>query len=554
MDTEPVDAAREPAHGPARRRDLFTARLVEAGWRPVAPVHPPGFVDEDAPAPVALEFRTSSRVWQRCEYVTRRHPVLSEMMLWSWRVASTDTTPELVEDLGLDVLGRTDPPGLPVGFGDRTAAVLDVITTATPTATPERWASSLLMPVLSKVAAYEYRWDRPFEVWDERREGLPLIAARSLDDAVEALRAAPDDGERWVEVGAAALAVEALHVAVAAFERATSLGPVDRRVYLWRAWLLRDVDPRAALDALDRGVAAGETSGLARMWQGEVYRLALHDDARARLAYERAVHENPESALCRRELASHLLRVGRPAEAVRVLEEAVGALGDAGLHHVLGRAHLRAGDRDAAFRSLGAAIRARPAMADEIICDGELAEVRYTEEFAALEDLADIRSAARHRALRRSRFGPVVALASPARAAVALAGSQHARHLVRLSGADLRVAVVDPGLRAMLTRVGLPDRVGGFVLHEALREGRWADLDRYGHRWFGAGVPWGLGGLVIIGWDGDADARDAAAVAVDEVTGEVFRIVEADDFESTRLASGLADHVVALCARDAIVT
>ncbi|MEV4759595.1 tetratricopeptide repeat protein [Micromonospora sp. NPDC049559] len=543
---------RDPAAEAVGRGERTLEILRGAGWRPA--VSRTGKAKPGFRCLAAATSRGPGGAKHRVEYVLMGDARLPEALLWRYELPAVGGKPVEKATLLVDVTGAMDPDvPLTVG-GDRLATVLGVLTREAP-AMETGGSLRARLALLTVAAALRVHWN--FSAYragfrEELGSGFSTREAPPLDEAAAAVRAAPNNGARWLAFGLAAVEGDLRHFAVGAFAKAAELDTGNAVPLLWHGWLLRALDRDLALAQLDRAAAAGDMVGLARELQGDILR--LHGDRDAALAaYARATEEDPGHADGWLSHGLHLAKYGRAAEAVRVLTEAAARHPDSRVAYYLGYARLLSGDRDGALDALEDAVRRDPGLASTIVEDADLAPLRGQPRFDALPAFAAAEEAALHRRTRDAVRPTGAAPALPRNRANDLDAVMNVRDIFRRRvDGHRRIhpwGVTHPDTRWFLESVGLPREAGTFRLDRyfdgiggsALRE--YHPDDPHGRLYGADRVPAGLAGLFVLGeLDGGAEA------ALDGRTGEVYRVAE--DFSVSWLATDLEAFLLPRCLPD----
>lgn len=572
----------EPSADALGRAERTREALAEAGWRVArAGKDKPGFRRL-----VAATLRGRDGAKHRVEYVLTGEPRLPECVLWRYELPADGNSGAERETLLIDVTGVLDPD-LPLGAAtastvgltggptadsasgatadrhldatadpnsDRLDAVLSLVVREAPGMRSATSRQPLLALVTVTSALYVFVKFTCYSLGftDTLAPGFPDAAAPAWDEAEAAVRAEPSDAARWLDLALAASRERMRRAAVEALGRAHELGTGDGLPLLWRGWLRRALDPQAAVDDLERAVAAGGVVGPARAVQAEVLELWVGDREAAFAAYRRATEDDPEFAAGWRVRGRRLAECGRVAEAVRVLAEGAARHDDVRIRHGLAYVRMLDGDHEGALDALEEAVRTEPGMLAEITADRDLAPLHGQPRFDGLAAVAARADAERHVRARdavRSTAPPPQARERATGLGDVLASLKIFRRRVDGHYQVHAEGITHPETRAFLADAGLPRDADGFRLDgyfdniggSSLREYR---SDDYNGRLYGAEhVPDGLAGLFVLGkLDGGAEA------ALEGSTGEVFAVDE--DFGLTWLAANLSDFLLPRCLPD----
>ncbi|MFC4011379.1 TPR end-of-group domain-containing protein [Nonomuraea purpurea] len=545
----PVVAGITPSADEARARARTWAEAMgRGGWRNMAGRAKGNELGIEVLAEVAYKHPDGPR--QRCAYVLTGDPRVPEALWWrsdqlyDWRKF----------DFLVDLRGLDDPR-LPVDApsGDastRAAKAVDILARTAPSAGDRAGAMSVLRALTTVASVHERGWNLPnrVSVFGDFA-GRPRPAARDLDEVTAALRDSPEDGELWLETGFAAYGAHLLHVADTAFRRATDLGAGGGTPRLWRAWLSIHHDPHGALREWEVSATEGGVTGAARHMQAYVHDVLLHDPDTALEHYAQATADDSGRAYVWIKRGELLLRESRYDEAVQVFTEALERHADGPLWHWLGYTRLLIGETEAAMDCLEQAVRLRPGMVREIVDDKDLAPLSDHPRFQALPGLAEEYEGPYHRAVR-ANLRPDGANAAPRLDPVAVERLRdtYCNYEPRpVEPTRLCHSVTDPALRAILTDVGLPGRMGTFMVDHKIAYGD----DRAPRRYRAdqirgrGGMPDGWGGLLELGTFYERPYGDNDEVAVDGETGEVF--VTQYDRGLRYLAPDVGTFLAALC-------
>ncbi|WP_126639024.1 tetratricopeptide repeat protein [Embleya hyalina] len=538
-DHAPVVAGTTPAADePRARARAWAETMRRGGWRAVVRRTKRGELGLEVLAEVARKHPGVPR--QRCAYVLTGDPRVPEALRWRSDELYTSWSKF---DFLVDLRGLDDPR-LPADAplddpaAARAAKAADVLAGTAP------GAMDTLRALTTVASVYERTWEPTRPVFVVRTfRGLPNPPARPLDEIVTMLQGNPDDGALWLETGFAAYDACLLHVTDTAFRRATELGAGGGLPRLWRAWLSCRHDPHRALRESDVAATEGGVTGAARHLQAHVHEALLRDPDTALGYYAQATADGSGSVGAWIDHGALLLRRSRHDEAIRVFTEALEQHPDGRLWHWLGYARLMAGETDAALDCVEQALRVRPGMVREIVDDNDLAPLREHPRFRALPALAEEYAGPYHRAVRAGlrpdgertppRTDPAAAVAAVER----LRDTYSNYEPCVVEAKRLGDGTIDPTLRAVLAKVGLPRYMGTFHVAHEITHGDQA-LQRYS----GGENPDGWGGLSQLGSFYEDPYR---GVAVDGETGEVF--VTRHDRPPTYLAPDVATFLATLC-------
>ncbi len=197
----------------------------------------------------------------------------------------------------------------------------------------------------------------PPVIEDLRAHDIDAATIQRIEAAVEAVEAAPDAWQGWLDLGMQYHANEMLTQAIPCYEQAIVLAPDEARPYYYLAQTL------AASGELAGGVAnMRRAAALAEDFAPAHWRLGLllleSDDARAAAPeFERALELDPSDRVGWVGLARVALQEGRPEQALEALERAAASPGhnDGYVQRLLGTTYARLGRTAEAERALARA-------------------------------------------------------------------------------------------------------------------------------------------------------------------------------------------------------
>ena len=192
---------------------------------------------------------------------------------------------------------------------------------------------------------------------DLRAHDIDAATIQRIEAAVEAVEAAPDAWQGWLDLGMQYHANEMLTQAIPCYEQASVLAPDEARPYYYLAQTL------AASGELAGGVAnMRRAAALAEDFAPAHWRLGLllleSDDARAAAPeFERALELDPSDRVGWVGLARVALQEGRSEQALEALERAAALPGhnDGYVQRLLGTTYARLGRTAEAERALARA-------------------------------------------------------------------------------------------------------------------------------------------------------------------------------------------------------
>ncbi|MFG2002742.1 tetratricopeptide repeat protein [Spirillospora sp. NPDC048911] len=515
----------EPRPETQRRAARTLDSLRDAGWRDTTA----RAATKPEPGLRVLWMAALSgpaKVRHHIAYVLTGDPELPEA-LW-WRCAFPETAGTVAEtwNLMIDVTGATGPE-LPFDdHDDQLEEMLALIRRSAPDLLAGEPFDRLCQGLVAAAAVHYWRGQR----WTLARmrfgEDVKVAPSRdtglTLEEAAAEVRAHPDDGDRWLAAGFAAVKAQLPHLAVTTFGKAAELGVAGGLPLMCRGWLRRYLNPHAALDDLERAAAGGGVTGESHRLRGLVLNWVIGDVEQSIAAFTRGTTEDPAHVTCWAWRGLILAKSGRAAEAVEVLTEATELHADGELWYFLGYAQMLTGEHGPALDSLEQAVRLSPWLANEIVEDLDLHPLRTDPRFARLPELAAAAETTYHRNARAAVRPP----GPPPTAQGDLADlttifEMRGVHPRRLDDHKLPGEIAEPRLRSLLREVGLPRAADGFELDLEAYSETLRPYELGGHRGLpGDRLPPGLGdGLYILG-----RLDDGGEAAVDGATGEIYRV------------------------------